>query len=168
MKHMKKLLIIILLISSFCYSQCPEIIVFNDDVSEETTIKSEKLLVKDLSISIWCLPYNKSLYYIDFIVKDKCIDYESEIIICFKNGEKIKWFNTSYNFNCSGQSAMKIYQKNKKVFTNEKISIIRVGTNNSNFYQIELTDEEAEILLKTFQCAFKRESWENQVKYKKG
>ena len=164
---MKKLIYFILLISSYSYSQCTEMIVTNDDVAETTTIKSDKISIKDLSITVWCYPYNKSLYILDFIVKDKCIDYESEIIVCFKNGEKIKWYNTSYNFNCNGQSAMKITQKNKKSFINEKISIIRVGTKDGNYYQVELNDEESETLLKTIQCAFNRQDWETKMKYKR-
>lgn len=164
---MKKLLLFALLISGYCHGQCTEMIVSNDDVSETTSIKSEKLIVNDLSMTVWCVPYNKSLYYFDFIVKDKCIDNESEIIICFKNGEKVKYYNTSYNFNCAGQSAMQISSKNRKVFTNEKITIIRVGTTNGNFYQVELSDEQSDALLKTFQCAFNRESWEKEIKYKK-
>lgn len=162
---MKKFLILTFFISFYCQSQCTEMIVNNDDVSEETTVKSEKIVLGDLSMSIWCAAHNKSVYYFDFIVKDKCIDYESEIIVCFKNGEKVKWYNTSYEFNCRGQSAMKIYQKNKKVFTTEKISIIRVGTNNGNYCQVELKEEDSEKLLKIFQCAFNRESWEKQIKY---
>lgn len=164
---MKKLIYFVFLISSYSYSQCTEMIVTNDDVSETTTIKSDKISIKDLSITVWCYPYNKSLYILDFIVKDKCIDYNSEIIVCFKNGEKIKWYNTSYNFNCNGQSAMKITQKNKNSFINDKISIIRVGTKDGNYYQVELSDEESEILLKTIQCAFNRQDWENKIKYKR-
>ncbi|UPQ78553.1 hypothetical protein M0M57_13100 [Flavobacterium azooxidireducens] len=163
---MKKLLIIALLISNYCQSQCNEMIVTNDDVSETTTIKSEKIVINDLSITVWCFPHNKSLYILDFIVKDKCVDYESEIIICFKNGEKVKWYNTSYNFNCKGQSAFKISQKNKKLFTTEEISLIRVGTNKENFYQVELNDEESAFLLKTLQCAYNREDWSKLMKYK--
>jgi phosphotransferase system HPr-like phosphotransfer protein len=60
---------------------------------------------------------------------------------------------------------MKIYQKNKKVFTTEKISIIRVGTNKGNYCQVELKEEDSEKLLRIFQCAFNRESWEKQIKY---
>lgn len=39
---------------------------------------------------------------------------------------------------------------------------------NFNKCQVELTEEESEKLLKTLQCAFNRESWEKQVKYKRG
>lgn len=166
---MKKISIgCLLFFNILCYSQeeCNEMIVTNDPVSETTSIKSNKIIVNDLTITIWGQIINK-FYYLDFIVKDKCIDKGSEIIVCFKNDKKIKWYNTSYDFNCKGQSAMKIYQKDRKLFTTEKISIIRVGTKDGNYYQVELSEDESEKLLKTLQCAFNRESWEKQIKYKR-
>jgi hypothetical protein len=169
-KMMKKISIgFLMFFYVLCYGQeqCNEMIVTNDPVAETTSIKSNKIVINDLTITIWSQLVNK-FCYLDFIVKDQCIDKGSEIIICFKNDEKAKWYNTSYDFNCRGQSAMKVYQKNKELFTTEKISIIRVGTKNGNYYQVELNEEQSEKLLETLQCAFNRESWEKQIKYKKG
>ncbi len=163
---MKKVfLITAILISSYCNSQCTEMNVENDDVAEKTRIRSDKMIINDLTITVECSSYNKNFNVLDFLVKDKCVDKDDEIIIVFKNGEKVKYYNTFYDFNCSGQSAMLIQKSKRELFITEKISIIRVNTRNSST-QVQLSELESDKLLKIIQCALNRKEWESQIKYK--
>lgn len=166
---MKKLVIaFILLINYNIQSQevCKKMIVKNDEVTETTVISSEEFELNNFSLSIIAGTRKGSYPKIIFKIKNECIDEYQPIYIVFTNDEKIKTANYVYNYNCDGFSGLIINNANsKKLLNTEKIKTIRVDTR-KNYYQIDLTNEQAESIKSVIQCAFDRKSWESQIKYK--
>lgn len=164
----KTILALILLINLCSYSQeiCNKMTVTNDDVTEKTSISSEKFEFDDFSLTIIAGTRKGSYPKIIFKIKDGCVDDYQPIYLLFKNDKKIKTENYVYSYNCDGLSGFIINNgTNEKLLQTEIIKTIRVDTR-KNYYQIDLTIEQAELIKFAVQCAFDRKSWEEKVKYK--
>lgn len=156
----KNLLLVILLINSYAFSQenCTKISVKNDDVTESTTITSENFELKDFYLKIIAGTRKGSYPKIIFKVNEECIDDYQSIYLVFANDKKIKTANYVYNYNCDGLTGLIINNgTSEKLLKNELIKTIRVDTRKS-YYQIDLTTEQAESIKLAIQCAFERKS----------
>jgi hypothetical protein len=164
----KTILTSILLISLYGYSQeaCEKMTVINDDVTEKTTISSEKFEFDDFSLTVIAGTRKGSYPKIIFKIKDGCVDDYQPIYLLFENDKKIKNGNYVYSYNCDGLTGFIINNgANEKLLKTETIKTIRVDTR-KNYYQIDLTSEQAELIKSAVQCAFDRKSWEEKIKYK--
>ncbi|WP_445721627.1 hypothetical protein [Flavobacterium sp.] len=165
---MKKIIIIQLLllsISSFGQENCTEINVKYDEVTDKTTISSERIQYDGFSMVLFVGErkgiYPKMVFKTD---KDTCIDEYQSIYILFHNGERIKIANYVYNYNCDGLTGFIINTRtNKKLLENEKIKSIRIDTRNS-YLQTELNEEQANQIIYIINCAYNRKSWEEQIR----
>jgi hypothetical protein len=166
---MKKIVLGILMAVSFysnAQEKCNEMVIKNDDMTEKTTISSEYIHIGKLSIAV-IAGINKGTYTkLIFKSEEGCVDNMTPIYILFESGEKIKWYNYTYSFNCEGITGFPVgNKKNQELLKNKLIKTIRVDTT-KNYTQVDLTIEEAEILKKTIQCSYDRISWEDKIKYK--
>ena len=161
-------LIISIVTSTLFYGQdnCSLMIVTNDDVLQKSTISSQEIEFKDFSLTIL------GAYRIDgepkmiFKIKEGCIKKNQNIYILFENEKRIATGNIISNKKCDVFSGFYIERNSKKkLLENERIKTIRIDTENS-YYQIDLTKEQSELILKIVQCAFDRDSWKEEVKYK--
>lgn len=166
---MKKTILTFILLISLCgYSQekCEKMTVTNDDVTEKTNISSEKFEFDNFSLTIIAGTRKGSYPKIIFKTKDGCVDDYQPIYLLFKNDEKIKTGNYVYSYNCDGLTGFIINNgTNEKLLKTETIKTIRVDTR-KNYYQIDLTSEQAELIKSAVQCSFDRKSWEEKIKYK--
>lgn len=165
---MKRIIIIPLLllsILSFGQENCTEIIVKYDEVTDKTTISSERIQYDGFSMVLFVGErkgvYPKMVFKTD---KETCIDEYQPIYILFHNGDRIKIANYVYNYNCDGLTGFIINNRtNKKLLENEKIKSIRIDTR-SSYLQTELDEEQANQVIDIINCAYNRESWEDQIK----
>lgn len=105
--------------------------------------------------------YPKMIFKTD---KETCIDEYQPIYILFHNGKRIKTGNYIYNYNCDGLTGFIINNRtNKKLLQNEKIKSIRIDTR-SSYLQIDLDKEQANEINDIINCAYNRESWEDEIK----
>ena len=168
-KPMKKVITLLFLtINLLCFSQenCEEMTVKNDEVTEKSTISSERFEFENFSLKITAGTRKGSYPIVIFKANNGCIDEYQPIYILLENDKRIKTANYVYGFNCDGFTGFIINSgTNEKLLANETIKTIRIDTRTS-FYQVDLTSEKAELIKKAFQCAFDRKSWQEKIKYK--
>lgn len=165
MKRIVIIPIIFLSLLTFGQEKCSEIIVKYDEVTDKTTVSSERIQYDGFSMVLFVGAtkgfYPKMVFKTD---KDACIDEYQPIYILFQNGERIKIGNYVYNYNCDGLTGFIINNRtNKKLLQTEKIKSIRIDTRNS-YLQTVLDEEQANQIIDLINCAYNRESWEDQIK----